>query len=92
MSAGAVPSVKEVWKFPMVNMAESFDVPAGAALLHVHEQGGIPCVWMLVDPSAKRERRTFQVVGTGHQFSARYLYLGTAHCGSLVWHVFEVPK
>lgn len=87
-----VASVKEVWKFRMAHLSEAFDIPVGAMLLHVHEQDGEPCVWMAVDPSAKKERRTFLIVGTGHQFSARYLYLGTAHCGGFVWHVFEVPK
>lgn len=85
-------AVAEVWKYRMLRQQEAFGIPVGAILLHVHEQDGIPCVWMRVDPSANVEQRTFLVVGTGHQFSARYLYLGTAHCGSLVWHVFEVPK
>jgi len=85
-------SVSEVWKYHLGHRAENCDVPEGAQLLHVHEQNGIPCVWMRVDPSARKERRCFQAIGTGQQFSARYIYLGTAHCGSLVWHVFEVPN
>lgn len=84
-------TVAEVWKYQMAHQVEEFDIPAGAILLHVHEQGGMPCIWMQVDPDAKKERREFQCVGTGHRFRTRYVYLGTAHCGGLVWHVYEVP-
>lgn len=92
MSAIQEAAIGEVWKFRMEHLTEVFDVPKGATVVHVHEQDGIPCIWMIVAPTAKKERRTFQAIGTGQRFSGRYWYHGTAHCGSLVWHVFEVPK
>ena len=68
-------------------------MPVAARVLHVHEQGGIPTLWALVDDldGTPIERRKFRIVGTGHgDVEATDVYVGSAHCGAFVWHVFEV--
>ena len=38
-------------------------------------------------------RRTFQIIGTGHQeIEPGYIYLGTVPIGPFVWHVYETTK
>ena len=69
-------------------------MPKGAEILTVQLQG-VPCFWALVEPSAKNEKRTFIIHGTGHNISTENKkYIGTyQECeGSLVWHVFELVK
>jgi hypothetical protein len=61
----------------------------GAEVIHVHDQFGDPCLLALV-ASDKQTTRRFQIFGTGHPIEGDGLkYMGTAHCGMLVWHVFE---
>jgi len=94
MTNASMPAkaVSEVWKFRMEHMAETLALPVGAEFLHAHDQDGEPCLWFRVDPSTKKQQRIFRAIGTGHKVSADSVYLGTAHCGSLVWHVFEVTN
>ena len=84
--------MKTIWKF-VVEPACSIDMPAGAQVLSVREQGGAICLWALVDPAAPLEARRFIWVGTGHRMpdEAPLTYLGTGHLdqGALVFHVFE---
>jgi hypothetical protein len=58
---------KVIWKFelePTDN--QEIEMPKGAEILTAQNQVGIPCLWALVDPTAEKETRTFEVVGTGH--------------------------
>jgi len=84
--------VNAVWKFPLVVGLSPTPVsmPAGARVLHVTEQSGLPCVWAEVDPDAPRETRQFFTVGTGWGVpkDAR-VYCGATHCGPFAWHVYE---
>jgi hypothetical protein len=66
-------------------------MPEGANVLHVASQSGVPTLWCDVDPQAAEVAREFEITGTGHPTSEKdRTYLGTAHCGSYVWHVWEV--
>lgn len=68
-------------------------IPEGAEILSVHEQEGNICMWVLLDPTAEKERRSFQVFGTGHVVpDIPMKFIGTVHMyrGELVWHVFEL--
>ena len=72
-------------------MIETHIVPVGGRVLHVAGQGDVPCVWIEVGGEvAVEEERTFQMVGTGHPVPESATYLGTAHCGPFVWHVYEL--
>mgnify|MGYP007122130272 CR=1 FL=1 len=71
----------------------TLDLPAGAVCLSVREQGDRVCLWALVDPKGKPERRQFFVATTGnHAVPPDSKYLGTAMLdwGRYVVHVFEI--
>lgn len=86
-------TVRAVWKFPVPLLAgeATHRMPAGAQVVHVAGQDGTPTVWAVVDPgSFMTEARTFRVVGTGQEIPGDAAYVGTAHCGPYVWHVWEI--
>lgn len=90
---------KTVWKFTVHPWDTRVEMPKGARLLHVHEQGGDVCLWAEVDPAAPKVDRVVLVFGTGHPIRHEQIeYVGTAHLveagQSLVLHVYdggEVP-
>ena len=85
--------MKEIWKFPIGPGMDSFQMPVGAVVLAVQVQREQPCIWVVVDPAAPKQPRSFFTVGTGHQFDSRgFEYLGTFQLqdGALVFHTFEV--
>lgn len=88
--------MKSIWKFLIYDDLKSVEIPSGALVLSV---GLCPitkkvAVWALVDPAAPRERRTFQIFGTGEEIGdTTYLgYVGTVFQGPYVWHVMEKYK
>lgn len=87
MSAGTI------WKFTLQPYC-ILDMPKGAQVLSVREQGSEICLWAMVDPSAEKEPRRFLGFGTGHDLPEGDLsFVGTAHLasGAMVFHVFEAP-
>jgi len=67
-------------------------MPEGAQILTIAEQNGKTCLWALVDPEAPTCRRTFIMIGTGHQIEGSALtFLGSVQllAGMLILHVFE---
>lgn len=83
-----------VWKYPLdIGSVTLHDMPLGAKIIHVQGQNGAPALWALVPRDVPTlVRRRFIVVGTGTVLrgdAEALTYLGTAHCGELVWHVFE---
>lgn len=85
--------MKTIWKFTLQPECE-LEMPKGAELLSVREQGEDICLWALVDPTADKEVRRFRGFGTGHDVPDQPMkFIGTAHLhgGSLVFHVFELP-
>jgi hypothetical protein len=70
-------------------------MPYRAKILDVHEQGeGNLCLWAEIDTHAPMMTRRFIVVGTGWNLDALRprTHLRTVHCGSFVWHVYELPE
>jgi len=87
-------SQKIVWKFVLDLQAE-LEMPVGAQILSVREQGQDVCLWALVDPDAPKMKRGFLMFGTGYPIPDMPLqFLGTAHLhgGALVCHVFEIVE
>lgn len=87
--------MKEIWKFPLEAGAQLLSMPTGAGALAAQAQHGAPCIWALVDPTARKVQRTAVVVGTGHTFAPCDLqYVGTVQLadGALVFHVFLEPE
>lgn len=87
---------KVIWKFGLETTDnQEIEMPIGAEILTVQNQVGIPCLWALVDPTAIKEKRTFEVFGTGHPIhydmgvSRNYISTYQLHGGSLAFHVFE---
>jgi hypothetical protein len=81
---------KTIWKFQFdVSRRVSLMMPAGAKLLHVQKQNGVPCVWAIVDPDAAVVERWLVVRGTGHPVAEDIPYIGTILSGAFVWHVFD---
>lgn len=83
--------MRTIWKFTLQPEC-SIEMPSGAEVLSVREQGETICLWALVDPEATVEMRRFVVLGTGHSVPDQPLrFLGTAHLagGAFVFHVFE---
>ncbi len=70
-------------------------LPTGAQLLSFQAQYDNPCLWALVDPDARTEKRGFRLAGTGHKIDldpAALRFVGSAQFqgGALVFHLFEV--
>ena len=86
--------MRTIWKYPFDTTEEfMLEMPSGAQVLTVQVQGGQPCIWALVDPSASLAPRQFLVHGTGHPvtFPHSLVYIGTYQLmgGVIVFHVFE---
>ncbi len=88
--------MKRIWKFELGRELTTVKVPADAKPLCVREQHGVPCLWILLDDSARRVERCFLIVGTGQPIEQEVdlTYVGTVLLadGHLVYHVFEVPQ
>lgn len=86
--------MKAIWKFPLSMIdSQSILMPEGAQVLAVQVQGGVPCLWALVDTEAPQVSQTVRIHGTGHRCDDtldRHNYLGTFQLerGALVFHVF----
>lgn len=84
---------KTIWKFAFQISDEIIiDMPKGAEILTLQTQHGIAFLWALVDPNAEKERRFFDLYGTGHpiDMSIDRYYVGTFQVagGDLVFHLF----
>ncbi len=87
---------KTIWKFQLeLTDNQKIELPVGAEILTVQTQNETPWFWALVDPSAEREIRTFEVFGTGHpihyDMGIDRNYIGTYQVSdpNYVFHVFE---
>ena len=81
---------RRVWKYPLGLSVEPWvRMPVGAEVVHVAEQGGQPTLWAIVDSSQPMVRRLIHVVGTGDAVPDGTAYVGTAHLGGYVLHVFD---
>lgn len=81
--------MKQVWKFQLNNgFCNEFHIPEGSKPLCAQIQGGIPCVWLEVDPRKRNELRSVYVVGTGQAIPRDSEYIGTIQQPPLVWHIY----
>lgn len=87
---------KTIWKFTF-EVRDSFelDLPSRSTPLSVQVQGGVPCLWMLVEPDTPRVKRRFYVRGTGHPCddcdADRFIGTFQLAGGQLVFHLFGGP-
>lgn len=86
-------SLRVVWKEDLeVSSYFIKELPAGAEILHVSEQSGLPVMWFLADPTeTRKEKRKLAIKGTGMVWNSgeNLVYLGTVQTPPFVWHVFE---
>ncbi len=85
---------KTIWKYELNNNAiQVIEMPEGAEILCVQNQLNKPCIWVLVNPEARKEERGIEVFGTGWKIDTdvHRRYIGTFQdlSGNLVWHAFE---
>lgn len=86
-------SDKVIYKYEIIpGQKESIQLPADAKILCVHEQDGNPHVWVEIDLDKQSIERVLFIIGTGwrgNHIEDNDVYLGTAFCDGLVWHVYE---
>lgn len=82
--------MKAIWKFPLnVTDVQPISVPSGAKPLAVQVQNGVPCLWAMVDPHAKKATIFVRTFRTGHDVQDDPgEHVGTYQIGALVFHVF----
>lgn len=86
--------MKTIWKFPLeVTDVQQIEMPKGAEPISVQVQGGVLCIWAVVDTSRPSEKRTIRTIGTGQPMDekvAQMKFLGAYQLqdGALVFHVF----
>jgi hypothetical protein len=86
--------MRTIWKYEVPILGcFSLELPAGAELLTVQVQFGVPCIWVIVDPEKPLIEMQFRLFGTGHEINPKMGEL--THVGSfmmldgmLVWHLF----
>lgn len=87
--------MKTIFKYELSPLLTELDVPKDSKVLSLQTQHGIPCIWLLVDPSKENTKLKLTVVGTGNQICVENKsYVGTFQMddGFLVLHVFLDDK
>jgi len=87
---------KSIWKFELkIDTDFTIEMPKGASVLSAQAQKETICIWAIVDTEAEKEKRTFEVYGTGHDLPSDIekdrMLIGTVQLmgGALIFHVFE---
>jgi len=86
---------KQIWKFSLGEGSNTISMPKGAEILTVQTQQLIPVIWALVDPSAEKEERHFEVFATGENIHCdmgverKYINTFQIADGVLIYHLFE---
>lgn len=81
-----------IWKFELPNLSNEVFMPVDAEILSTKIQNATVCIWALVNPTAIKAARYFEVVPTGVAYYNGYgKFIGTCMSvdHSLVLHVFE---
>lgn len=82
---------KTIWKFELPHSIMQLPIPKGYQVLDVQTQGGMPYLWVMVDPDADMIPVTIHTARTGHPLPDDIdKYLGTYQVqgGALIFHVF----
>ena len=86
---------KQIWKFQINPNKVIVEMPIGAEILTIQNQKENACIWALVNPENEKEKRHFEVFGTGHNihydmgFERKYINSFQMEGGNLVFHLFE---
>lgn len=104
---------KQIWKYPLAFQAgpgaaqwvvNEIAMPEDSQLLGMLVQGGVPVIYSMGVPEAKRKIRIVKIYGTGHDIDEPVLvtdrsghplgldaftYIGSFQVGWFVGHVFD---
>lgn len=79
-----------IWKYEIDWQDEvEIEMPKDAQILCVENQRERLCIWVLCDPNANTETRTFRICPTGEAISGTYIGSAIFQNGAYVWHLFE---
>lgn len=81
---------KKIFKYVLETTDRQLvEMPIGCTILHVASVNDQICLWVRVNPEARKVVRIFYVFPTGREFDIdRATYVGTA-VGHAVWHVYD---
>jgi len=88
----------QIWRFPIGACKRTeIEMPKGAVILCVQAKDGEPNLWAEVNTDSPKEKRMFEIFGTGHDMPSgmgvHRKYIGTFQVGSMigtmVFHVYE---
>lgn len=83
-----------ILKYSLAGMQTTVDMFAGAKILCLQYQNGIPCLWVEADSSGLWQSRQFRAYGTGWDLpDDPGSYIGTLQdAEGNVWHFYEVTR
>lgn len=97
-TASRVGTTRQVLKYPLDfndTLTVRVDMPISAEIVHVHEQHGVPTLWVEAPTSsitaALTSTHVFHLVPTDGEvhYSWQAMYIGTVHIDWTAWHVYE---
>lgn len=81
-----------IYKYPLIiTDVQRITTFVGAKPLSLMVQNEIPCLWMMVDPTANTKLVSVDMYGTGYELPenpGRHIGSFMVHNGALVFHVF----
>lgn len=85
--------MKKIYKYPLqIEDQQVLRIPRGSEILSVQTQGGVPCIWAMVDDSLPLDDVVIRMYATGVEIDNAddLRYCGTVQLlgGSFVFHVF----
>lgn len=87
--------MKRIFKYSLEILdRQEVELPAGAKILSVQAQNGLPQIWAMVDDSqVKTDMVHIRIIGTGYEIpdADSLEYIGTVQLinGECVFHVFK---
>lgn len=88
--------MKTIFKYPLeIQDHIEIELPEGAQILDVQGQNGKAQLWALVDDAMPKEKRKFQLFGTGEPIAGpvgTFVKTFQMQGGFLVCHLFEIKQ
>jgi hypothetical protein len=92
--------MRVIYKYDLqVTEVQTIELPAGAEILTVQMQHGMPQLWALIDPNELgREPVGIVIIGTGHPIDdaaiklLKYINTFQVDDGNFIFHVFQTQN
>lgn len=83
--------MQTIYKYTLTHGIDNeIEMHQGTIVRRVAMQGSSLCIWAELDNTARKSKRTFRIIGTGHLIPENGHYLGSCDDGPFVWHVLEL--